>query len=130
MVKAKLLARVWEAVRTGSHFSISNRPRKLSSNGIGRAFRLENPWPSSSVLRPSLGEYQGERVRAKIWFSPDVAGYIREKIWHESQKITPQDDDSIIFEAEVAGTDEIRVEAEAMAKQYEKGVEWGTSIKL
>jgi hypothetical protein len=25
---------------------------------------------------------------------------------------------------------EIRVEAEAMAKQYEKGVEWGTSIKL
>jgi len=37
-----------------------------------------------------------------------VAGYIKEKIWHESQQIHPQDDGSIIFEAEVAGTDEIR----------------------
>jgi len=37
-----------------------------------------------------------------------VAGYIKEKIWHESQQIHLQDDGSIIFEAEVAGTDEIR----------------------
>jgi len=47
-------------------------------------------------------------VRVRIWFSPDVAGYIREKIWHETQKITPHKDGSIVFEAEVAGTDEIR----------------------
>ena len=44
----------------------------------------------------------------KIWFSPDVAGYVKEKIWHESQKIVEQKDGSVIFEAEVAGTDEIR----------------------
>ena len=69
---------------------------------IPEGFNLED------FLRPSLGVYQGEPVKAKIWFSPDVAGYIREKVWHESQKITPQADDSIIFEAEVAGTDEIR----------------------
>jgi predicted DNA-binding transcriptional regulator YafY len=94
------------------------------------SFEIPEDFSLEGFRRPSLGVYQGEPVRAKIWFSPDVAGYIREKIWHESQKITPQDDGSIIFEAEVAGTDEIRVEAEAMAKQYEKGVEWGTSIKL
>jgi predicted DNA-binding transcriptional regulator YafY len=47
-------------------------------------------------------------MHIKIWFSPDVAGYIKEKIWHESQEIHPQDDGSIIFEAEVAGTDEIK----------------------
>ncbi|MBW1870377.1 MAG: WYL domain-containing protein [Deltaproteobacteria bacterium] len=80
-----------------------------------------------------------------MWFHPDVAGYIKEKIWHESQQIHPQDDGSIIFEADVAGTDEIRfwimtwgskaevlepaslreeirAEAEMMAKQYEKAV--------
>ncbi len=89
--------------------------------------------------------YQGAPVHIKVWFHPDVAGYIKEKIWHESQVIHPQDDGSIIFEAEVAGTDEIRFwimtwgskarvfepkslrketkeEAEKMAKQYEKAV--------
>jgi len=43
-----------------------------------------------------------------VWFHPDVAGYIKEKIWHESQQIHTQFDGSIFFEAEVAGTDEIR----------------------
>jgi predicted DNA-binding transcriptional regulator YafY len=74
-----------------------------------------------------------------------VAGYIKEKIWHESQQIHSQPDGSIIFEAEVAGTDEIRfwimiwgskaevlepeslrqeirIEAEKMVKRYEGGV--------
>jgi len=75
-----------------------------------------------------------------------VAGYIKEKIWHESQKIEDQGDGSIIFEAEVAGTkeikfwimnwgskaevldpeslrDEIRIEAAAMLEKYGKGIE-------
>jgi predicted DNA-binding transcriptional regulator YafY len=47
-------------------------------------------------------------VRDSFWFSQDVTGYIKEKIWHESQEIHPQADGSIIFEAEVAGTDEIK----------------------
>ncbi len=34
--------------------------------------------------------------------------YIQEKIWHESRKISPQKDGSLLFEAEVAGTDEIK----------------------
>jgi hypothetical protein len=38
-----------------------------------------------------------------------VGGYIKEKIWHESQKIAQQNDGLIIFEAEVAGTEEIKL---------------------
>ena len=90
----------------------------------------------------SFGVYQGEPVHITVWFHPDVAGYIKEKIWHESQQIHQQADGSIIFEAQVAGTDEIRfwimtwgskavvlepellreeirAEAERMAKGYE-----------
>jgi len=90
--------------------------------------------------------YQGPPIHIKAWFHPDVAGYIKEKIWHGSQKIHQQDDGAIIFEAEVAGTDEIRfwimtwgskaevlepeslreairVEAEKMLKVYQKKVE-------
>ena len=41
-------------------------------------------------------------------FGLRIAGCIKEKIWHESQEIHTQPDGSIIFEAQVAGTDEIR----------------------
>lgn len=65
-------------------------------------FRLEE------FLRSSFGVYQGEPRRVKIWFAAEVAGYIQEKIWHESQEIHRRKDGSILFEAEVAGTDEIK----------------------
>ena len=37
-----------------------------------------------------------------------MAGYIKENIWHESRKIHPQNNGSIIFETKIVGTDEIR----------------------
>ncbi|MBN1226383.1 MAG: WYL domain-containing protein [Deltaproteobacteria bacterium] len=78
---------------------------------------------------------------------PNVAGYTKEKIWHASQEIFHQQDDgSIIFEADVAGTDEnkfwimnwgshalnldpkylrseIKTEAEVMVGKYAEGYE-------
>jgi predicted DNA-binding transcriptional regulator YafY len=71
-------------------------------------FEVPEDFSLEKFMGPSFGVYQGEPVHIKIWFHPDVAGYIKEKIWHESQQIHPQDDGSIIFEAEVAGADEIR----------------------
>ena len=65
-------------------------------------FRIED------FLRSSFGVFQGEPRKVKIRFAPEAAGYIQEKVWHESQKIRPQKDGSILFEAEVAGTDEIK----------------------
>jgi predicted DNA-binding transcriptional regulator YafY len=47
-------------------------------------------------------------MKVRIWFSPGAAGYIKEKIWHDPQEIVSQQDGSIVFEAEVAGTEEIR----------------------
>ena len=71
-------------------------------------FEIPEDFNLEKFVGSSFGVYQGEPVYTKVWFHPDVAGYIKEKIWHESQQIHPQDDGSIIFEAEVAGTDEIR----------------------
>lgn len=69
---------------------------------IPEDFRFED------FMAASLGAYQGRPVFIRVWFHADVAGYIKEKVWHESQKIHPKPDGSIIFEAQVAGTDEIR----------------------
>ena len=71
-------------------------------------FEVPEDFSLERFMGPSFGVYQGEAVHIKVWFHPDVAGYIKEKIWHKSQQIHPQDNGSIIFEAEVAGTDEIR----------------------
>jgi len=71
-------------------------------------FEVPEDFSLEEFVGPSFGVFQGEPIHIKVWFSPDVAGYIKEKIWHESQEIHPQDDGSIIFEAEVAGTEDIR----------------------
>jgi predicted DNA-binding transcriptional regulator YafY len=72
------------------------------------AFTLPEDFDLDDFMRPSFGVFQGEPVTVKVWFAPDIAGYIAEKVWHESQTIHELDDGSIIFEAEVAGTDEIK----------------------
>ncbi len=109
-------------------------------------FEVQEDFDFEDFVRPSFGVFQGKPTRVKAWFSPDVAGYIKEKIWHEDQEIQPQNDGSIIFEAEVAGTDEIkfwimswgshalvlepeslrdeiRAEADAVLAKYAKAVE-------
>ena len=71
-------------------------------------FEIPEDFSFEEFIRPSFGVFQGEPMRIKVWFSPEVAGYINEKIWHESQEIHQQDDGSIIFEAQVAGTDGVK----------------------
>ncbi len=72
------------------------------------SFDMPDDFNVQEFMKSSFGVFQGETTKVKIWFSPDAAGYIKEKTWHESQAIIDQDDGSIIFEAEVAGTDEIK----------------------
>jgi predicted DNA-binding transcriptional regulator YafY len=59
-------------------------------------------------LKSSFGVFQGPPAKVKIRFARDIAGYITEKIWHPSQKLNGRPDGSVIFEAEVAGTEEIK----------------------
>jgi len=72
------------------------------------SFEVQEDFDFEEFVRPSFGVFQGAPTKVKVWFSPDVAGYIKEKVWQEKQEIHPQNDGSIIFEAEVAGTDEIK----------------------
>lgn len=112
---------------------------------IKDTFEIPEDFSFEEFIGPSFGVFQGQPIHIKVWFSPDVAGYINEKIWHESQEIHPQDDGSIIFEADVAGTaevkfwimswgshalvfepeslrSEIKEEAERLIEEYERGM--------
>jgi len=106
-----------------------------------KRFEMPDDFNVDEFMKSSFGVFQGEPVKVKVWFAPDIAGYIREKVWHETQTIESVSDGAIVFEAEVAGIDEIkfwilkwgakarviepeslrhaiRIEAEAMAGNY------------
>jgi predicted DNA-binding transcriptional regulator YafY len=72
------------------------------------SFEVAEDSDFEEFMRPSFGVYQGKPVKVRIWFSPDAAGYIKEKIWHDTQEIVSQKDGSLVFEADAAGTEEIK----------------------
>jgi predicted DNA-binding transcriptional regulator YafY len=82
--------------------------RIKSVEPIDESFEMPADFNVDDFMRSSFGVFRGDSVRVKIWFAADIAEYIREKTWHDSQKIEVQEDGSIIFEAEVAGTEEIK----------------------
>ena len=73
-----------------------------------KSIRSVQRYPSHVESPMKCYAVQNRYLHTRIWFSPDAAGYIKEKIWHDTQEIVSQKDGSINFEAEVAGTEEIK----------------------
>lgn len=71
-------------------------------------FEMPSDFDLDDFMRSSFGVFRGDPIRVKVWFAGDIAGYISEKTWHDSQMIETRPDGSIIFNAEVAGTMEIK----------------------
>jgi predicted DNA-binding transcriptional regulator YafY len=71
-------------------------------------FEMPDDFKVEDFMQTSFGVFHGKPQNVRIRFAAEVAGYISEKIWHKTQKIQPQKDGSLIFEARVAGTDEIK----------------------
>lgn len=71
-------------------------------------FEVPDNFNVENFMKASFGVFHGDTENVKIWFNAETAGYIKEKIWHATQKIHEQEDGSIIFEADVAGLDEIK----------------------
>lgn len=62
-------------------------------------------------LADSFGIFHGEDGQSedvKIRFSPEVARYVAESRWHHSQKLSPQQDGSLIFQVTLGTTEEIK----------------------
>ena len=74
----------------------------------GESFETPENFNIDEFMRSSFGVFHGEPVRVRVWFAAEITDYIGEKVWHSSQRLAPQNDGSVIFEAEVAGTEEIK----------------------
>jgi len=89
-----------------------------------KSFEIPEKIDLDTFMKSSFGVFHGNPVHVEIWFHADIAGYIAEKIWHDTQKIETRPDGSIVFTAEVAGTEEIKfwilnwgAKAEALAPE-------------
>jgi predicted DNA-binding transcriptional regulator YafY len=72
------------------------------------AFDVPEELSIEEFLKSSFGVFHGPLTRVKIRFAKQIAGYITEKVWHPSQSVTLRADGSVLFEVEVAGTEEIK----------------------
>jgi len=71
-------------------------------------FEVPEGMDVDAIPRSSFGVFTGEPVQVKIRFSRDVAEYIQERIWHDTQRIHTHSDGSITFEARVAGIQDVK----------------------
>ena len=83
-----------------------DRIKSLSSTD--ESYEMPQDFKVEDFMQTSFGVFHGEPQNVRIRFEAEAAGYISEKVWHKTQKIKPQKDGSLIFEARVAGTDEIK----------------------
>lgn len=85
---------------------VVDRIRKIRKTD--EAFEIPESFDFENFMKYRFGVFQGERTVVKVRFSAEIAGYIKEKIWHDTQTIEEKNDGSIILSVEVAGIDEIK----------------------
>ena len=103
-IRKKIVAIVYYGMDDVRIFAL-NRIKAIHQTD--ETFEMPKDFNIDDFMKSSFGVFQGELVKVRIWFAADTAEYIREKNWHETQRIETLKDGSIIFEAVVAGTKEI-----------------------
>ncbi|MEI6127297.1 MAG: transcriptional regulator [Pseudomonadota bacterium] len=71
-------------------------------------YTIPEDFDFEDLMSGSFGAFHGTPEKVRVHFAASIAGYIEEKVWHNSQKISQQDDGSIIFEAFVAVNRELK----------------------
>jgi predicted DNA-binding transcriptional regulator YafY len=83
-----------------------NRIRQLESTG--EPFAESSEIDIEGLMRSSFGVFVGERETVRIWFAADAADYVKESVWHASQRLRSRPDGSLLLEMDVAVSDEIK----------------------
>lgn len=91
---------------------------------LRRTFTVRPGFDAETYLGKALGIVQGELVTVKVVFAKTLAPYIRERLWHPSQKLRDLLDGRLEMTLQIADTLELRrwilgygVEAEVIAPQ-------------
>jgi predicted DNA-binding transcriptional regulator YafY len=69
---------------------------------LDEGFEIPADFNVSEYARGAFGISGGKPETVELVFSPEMAGYIRERVWHESQRLVDGPDGSISLTMEVA----------------------------
>jgi hypothetical protein len=75
---------------------------------LAQGFKLPPDFDAEEFLRHSWGIVRGEMVPVTVIFSRSVARYIRDRLWHPSQKLRDLPDGRLEVSLRVADTVEVR----------------------
>ena len=73
-----------------------------------RRFEVPSDFVFEEFTKTAFQMVWGEPQTVRIWFSPEQAPFVAERTWHSSQRITREEDGSIILELSVADLGEIK----------------------
>jgi proteasome accessory factor B len=74
----------------------------------GRAFETAHPFDPEAWLRRGFGITGGGKpIKVRLLFTPEVATYIRERIWHPSQETVDRRDGRVELRLETTGWKEL-----------------------
>lgn len=74
-----------------------------------RHFDLQPGFSLNDYLSHSLGIERGRKPHeVVILFDPEGARWVRERLWHTTQELIPQEDGSLVFKAVLSGLGEVK----------------------
>ena len=82
--------------------------RISSASATNRRFEIPESFNFDEFTGSAFQMVWGEAQHVAIRFRADQAHYVKERTWHTSQKITAEDDGSVVLEMDVADLDEIK----------------------
>ena len=69
---------------------------------LDQGFEMPADFSPSEYARSAFGIFGGEPETVELVFSPEMAGYVRERSWHESQQLADEPDGGVRLTMEVA----------------------------
>lgn len=91
-----------KAIRT---FAVERISRVVTTS---QRFAVQDGFDFDAYTRTAFPVHGGEPQLVRIRFSSEQAPYIMERHWHDSQRLTPQEDGSVVLELQIGNLWEVR----------------------
>jgi predicted DNA-binding transcriptional regulator YafY len=82
--------------------------RISSVSNTNQRFTIRSDFDFEAFQRTAFPVHGGQPRQVRIRFSPEQAPYIMERHWHDSQKLVPKEDGSVILELQVGNLWEVK----------------------
>ena len=80
-----------------SHDLTTDEGLRAAIQSLGRSQACGEDGAQWTVSKKSLGVHTGPTVKVRMRFAPQVASFVKERTWHESQQLKDRPDGSVVM---------------------------------